>query len=82
LHWVLFSPQKTHNSTLLFGSNLPKHSRHFDYWNQPLNMCMHVCCLDCHEAGLCCYLVIHTENLLRPLQLLYFRLWPIYWLPL
>jgi hypothetical protein len=25
--------------------------------------------LGCHEAGLCCYLVIHIENLLRPLQL-------------
>jgi hypothetical protein len=22
-------------------------------------MCMHVCYLDCHEAGLCWYLVIH-----------------------
>jgi hypothetical protein len=32
--------------------------------------------VDCHEAGLCCYLVIHMENLLRPLQLLYFHLWP------
>jgi hypothetical protein len=29
---------------------------------------------DCHEAGLCCYLVIHVENQLRPLQLLYFHL--------
>jgi hypothetical protein len=27
------------------------------------------CYLDCHEAGQCCYLVIHTENLLSPLQL-------------
>jgi hypothetical protein len=34
-----------------------------------------VCYLDCHEAGLCCYLVIHIENLLRPLQLFYFHLW-------
>jgi hypothetical protein len=25
-----------------------------------------------HEAGLCCYLVIHMETLLRPLQLFYF----------
>jgi hypothetical protein len=38
--------------------------------------------LDCHEAGLCCYLVIHIENLLRPLQLLYFHLRPIYRLSL
>jgi hypothetical protein len=33
---------------------------------------MRVCYLDCHEAGLWCYLVIHVENLLRPLQLFYF----------
>jgi hypothetical protein len=32
-----------------------------------------------HEAGLCCYLALHIENLLNPLQLFYFRLWPIYW---
>jgi hypothetical protein len=29
-------------------------------------MRMRDCYLDCHEAGLCCYLVINTENLLRP----------------
>jgi hypothetical protein len=45
-------------------------------------MRMRICCLDCHEAGLCCYLVIHIENLLLPLQLFYFHLWPIYWLSL
>jgi hypothetical protein len=44
-------------------------------------MHMRICYLDCHEAGLCCYLVRHTENLLHPLQLFYFNLWPIYWLP-
>jgi hypothetical protein len=78
-----FDPrQKTQNRTLLFGSILLKHGRHFEYWNQPLNMCMLICYLDCHEAGLCCYLVIHTENLLCPLQLFYFHLWPIYWLHL
>jgi hypothetical protein len=40
------------------------------FWvlNQPLNKRMRVCYLDCHEAGLCCYLVIHTENLLHQLQ--------------
>jgi hypothetical protein len=75
-----FCPQKPHNRTLLFGSTDLKHGRHFDYCNQPLNIRMRVCYLDCHEAGLCCYLVIHTENLLRPLQLFYFHLWPIYWL--
>jgi hypothetical protein len=74
-----FCPQKrTHNRTLLFGSTLLKHGRHFDPRNQPLNIRINY--LDCHEAGLCCYLVIHIENLLRPLQLLYFHLWPIYWL--
>jgi hypothetical protein len=55
---------------------------HSDYWNQPLNIRMRVCYLDSHEAGLCCYLVIHIESLLRPLQLFYFRLWCIYWLSL
>jgi hypothetical protein len=75
-------PQKTHNRTLLFGSSLLNDGRHFDYWNQPLNLRIRVCCLDCHEAGLCCYVVIHIETLLRPLQLFYFHLWPIYWLSL
>jgi hypothetical protein len=55
LNWVLL-PNKTYTRTLLFGS---KYSRHFDCWNQPLNMNMRVCYLDRHEAGLCCYLVIH-----------------------
>jgi hypothetical protein len=41
---------------------------------------MRVCYLDCHEAGVCCYLVIHVENVLRPLQMFCFHLWPIYWL--
>jgi hypothetical protein len=67
-------PQKKHNSTLLFGSKLLKHGRHYDCRNQPLNMRMRVYHLDCHEVGLCCYLVTHTENLLRPLQLFYFHL--------
>jgi hypothetical protein len=39
-----------------------------------------ICYLPCHEAGLCCYLVICLENLLHTLQLIYFHLWPIYWL--
>jgi hypothetical protein len=68
-----FCPQKkTHNRTLLLGGTLLKHGHHFNYWNQPLNIRMRVCYPDCHEAGQCCYLVIHTENLLRPLQLFYF----------
>jgi hypothetical protein len=73
--------KKSHSRTLLFGIILLKQGRYFDYWNQPLIKRMRVCYLDSHEAGMCCYLVIHTENLLRPLQLFYFHLWPIYWLP-
>jgi hypothetical protein len=42
-------------------------------------MRMRVCYLYYHEAGLCCYVVIHIENLLHPLQLFYFHLWYIYW---
>jgi hypothetical protein len=63
LHWVLWLTKNTHNRTLLFSSTLLKHGRHFDYWNHPLNMCMHICYLDCLEAELCCCLVIHIENL-------------------
>jgi hypothetical protein len=54
----------------LFFSNTPlKYGRHFEYSNQTLNMRMRVCYLDSQEAELCCYLLIHIENLLRPLQL-------------
>jgi hypothetical protein len=35
-----------------------RYGRHIDYWNKPLNMRMLICYLDCHEAGVCCYLVI------------------------
>jgi hypothetical protein len=38
-----------HNRTLPFGSTLLKHDPHFDHWNQPLNMRMRVCDLNCHE---------------------------------
>jgi hypothetical protein len=75
-----FCSQKTHNRMLLFGSTPLKHDRHSDYWNQPLNMRMLVWYLYCHEARLCCYLLILIGNLLHPLQLFYFNLWPIYWL--
>jgi hypothetical protein len=61
-----FCPQKTDNRMLLFSSALFKHSRHFDYGNKPQNMRVYVCYLDLHEAGLCCHLVIHIENLLHP----------------
>jgi hypothetical protein len=53
-----FCRQKTHNGTLLFGSTHLKHGHHFEYWNHPLNMLVRICYQDCHEAGLCCYLVI------------------------
>jgi hypothetical protein len=93
-----FGHKKTHNRKLFFGLTLLKHGRHFDNRKQPLNMrmsvcyldCrkqplnmrMRVCYLDCHESGLCCYVVIHIQNLLHPLQLFYFNLWPIYWFSL
>jgi hypothetical protein len=67
---------------LLLGSTLLKHSRHFVNWNQPLNMRLLVWNLDSHEAALCCYLGIHIENLLCPLQLFLLHLWLIYWLSL
>jgi hypothetical protein len=76
-----FCLQKMHNRTLLFGSKAFKHGRHFEYWNKLMNMRMRVFYLDYHVAELCCYLVIQIENLLRPLQLFYFHLRLIYWLP-
>jgi hypothetical protein len=77
-----FAPQKTHNIMLLFCSTLLRPCRHFNYWNQPLNMSIHVCNLDCYDEGLCCYLVVQIGNLLRLLQLFYFNLWPNYWISL
>jgi hypothetical protein len=82
LHWFLLIPfahTKTHSRTLLLGSILLKNGRRFDYRNQPLNIRMRVCYLPCHEDGLCCYLVMHIQNILRPLQLFCFYLWPTYW---
>jgi hypothetical protein len=69
-----FFPQKTQNRSQLFSSTLLKQGRHFHYSDQSLNMRMRVCYLDCHAAGLCCYLVIHIGNLLHPLQLFYLHL--------
>jgi hypothetical protein len=66
-----FAKKKTHNRTLLFGSVLLKHGHHFEYWNQPLNMRMLVRYLDCHEAGLCCYLMV-TQKTYYLLQLFTF----------
>jgi hypothetical protein len=48
-------------------SSTAKHGRQFDYWNWPLNIC---------------YLLINIENLLCPLQVFHFHLWPIHWLSL
>jgi hypothetical protein len=79
---VYFCQQTTHERNLLFGNALLKNGGHFNYWNQPLNMRMRIWYLDCQEAGLCCYLEIQIENLLRPLQLFYFHFSPIYWLSL
>jgi hypothetical protein len=81
LYWDLL-PIKSHNRTLLLGITLLKHGLHFNYSNQHLNVRMRLCYLNCHEVGLCCYLVIHIENLLHPFQLFYFHLCPIYWLSL
>jgi hypothetical protein len=50
-----------HNRMLLISNTLLQHSYHFDCWNQPLNLLMRVCCLDCYEARLCRYLVIHIK---------------------
>jgi hypothetical protein len=84
LHLVLLPThkKKTQYRTLIFGSTILKYGHRFDYWNQPLNMRMSICYLDYHEVGLCCYIVIHIESLLCPLQLFYFHLWHIYWLSL
>jgi hypothetical protein len=71
---VLFPIKKTQNKTMFFGLTFLKGGSNFDYGNQPLNMCIRGCYLDCHKAGLCCYLVIQIENLLRLLQLFYFHL--------
>jgi hypothetical protein len=40
---------------------------------------MRVCYLDCHEAGMCCYLLTLIDNLIRPLELFYLRMRPIHW---
>jgi hypothetical protein len=65
---------------MLFGITLLKHGRHFDNLNQPPNMRMRDCYVECNKDGLCCYLVIHIENLLLPLQLFYFHSCPSYFL--
>jgi hypothetical protein len=59
---------------MLFGSTLVKHGSHLTTETSLWTSHAHLL------PRLCCYLVIHIENLLRPLQLFYFRLWSIYWL--
>jgi hypothetical protein len=56
LNWVLL-PTKKHSRTLFFVSIPLKHGRHFDYWNQPLNMHMRICYL-------CCYLVTYRKSIM------------------
>jgi uncharacterized membrane protein len=63
LYSVLLPTKNAQHNTALWWGTL-KHGRHFDYRKQPLNMRVRVCYVGCHEAGLCCYLVIHIENLL------------------
>jgi hypothetical protein len=82
LRWVLLTTDTKALNNAAFRYSLLKHGRHFYYWNQTLNLRMRVCYPDCHEAGLCCYLVIHIEKALHILQLFYFHLWPICWLSL
>jgi hypothetical protein len=80
LHWVILPTKRT---TKRWSSPIySKQGRHSDYWNRSLNMRMRVCYQNCYAAELCCYLVMHIENLLRPLQLFYFHLWPVYCLSL
>jgi hypothetical protein len=78
LHRVLLPTNNAQENAAL--CTLLKHGCHFDYWNQTLNM--DLCYLDCYEPGMCCYLTIHVENLLHPLQRFYFHLYSIYWLSL
>jgi hypothetical protein len=63
LYIEFFYTDKTQNRKLLFGSTPLQHGRHFDNWNQPLNMRMRACYLYCHAAGLCCDLVIHRKTI-------------------
>jgi hypothetical protein len=50
LHWVLL-PTRNAQQRCSSVAHV-EHSHHFDHWNQSLNMRMHVCYIDCHEAGL------------------------------
>jgi hypothetical protein len=71
-----FCSQKTHNRTLLLGSGVIRNSRHFDYWNQLLNMRMRVYYPNCHEVALCWYLVIHRKSVTSILPFVTYLLTP------
>jgi hypothetical protein len=60
LHRVLLTQKKKKKRTTQRCSSAAHTSSTvaINYWNQP----MHICYLDCHEVGMCCYLVIHKEN--------------------
>jgi hypothetical protein len=62
LHWV-FLP--TENAQLFSSVVYSSSTVVILTTETSLSMRVHVCCLDCHEAGLCCYLEIHIENLLH-----------------
>jgi hypothetical protein len=68
-HWVVLLTKNAQQNDAL------RYFRHFDYWNQPLNMSMRVCYLYCHEAGLCCYLAIRMKPITSVTVV--FHLWPI-----
>jgi hypothetical protein len=80
LHWVLL-PTEIAQLNASFRQYTPQARSPFWLLKQLLNMRMRFCYLDCHDAGLCCYLVIHTESILHIFHLCFFHLWPIYWLP-
>jgi hypothetical protein len=75
LHWVLLTTKKAQQNDSLRQYTPQAWS---PFWLlKPASKHAHARLLpwDCHEAGLCCYLVIHIENFIRPLQLFYFHLW-------
>jgi hypothetical protein len=59
------SHTKTHNWTLLFGSVHLKNGRHFDHWNQPLNMFMCICYLDFHDVGI---VLLPSDKHIKPIM--------------
>jgi hypothetical protein len=73
--WISFALSPT--TAALFGKYTPQARSPF-WLLEPATEHAHTRL--CHEAGLCCYLVVHIGNLLRPLQLFYFHLWPTHWL--